>query len=83
MIVIRDPKTLCFQFDLPKDADENLKREIEFFIKSNECLVEIMIKNDIEKISNLSHRLNLRNWDKHVALQNISIYYTWKNIRKQ
>ena len=34
MIVIRDPKTLCFNFDWPK-YDENLKQEIEFIIKSN------------------------------------------------
>ena len=32
-IVIRDPK--FFNFDLPKDIDENLKHEIEFIIKSN------------------------------------------------
>ena len=32
---------------------------------------------------NLSQRLNLRSSYKHVALQNIPIYYTWKNIRKQ
>ena len=25
MIVIRDPKTFCFNFDLPTDVDENLK----------------------------------------------------------
>ena len=25
MIVIRDPKTFCFNFDLSKDVDENLK----------------------------------------------------------
>ena len=31
----------------------------------------------------LSQRLNLRSSNKHVALQNLSIYYTWKNIRKQ
>ena len=30
-----------------------------------------------------SQRLDLRNWNKHVALQNSSIHYTWKNIRKQ
>ena len=24
MIVIRDPKTFCFNFDLSKDVDENL-----------------------------------------------------------
>ena len=34
-------------------------------------------------ILNLSKRLDLRSSDKHVALQNLSIYYTWKNIRKQ
>ena len=32
---------------------------------------------------NLSQRLDLRGSNKHVALQNLSIYYTWKNIRKQ
>ena len=26
MIAIRDPKTFCFNFDLPKEDDENLKR---------------------------------------------------------
>ena len=31
----------------------------------------------------LSQRLDVRSSNKHVALQNLSIYYTWKNIRKQ
>ena len=30
MIVIRDLKMLCFNFDRPKCIDENLKHEIEF-----------------------------------------------------
>ena len=30
----------------------------------------------------LSQRLELRSSNKHVALQSLSIYYTWKNIRK-
>ena len=34
-------------------------------------------------ILNLSQRLDLRSSDKHVALQNLSIYCAWKNIRKQ
>ena len=33
-------------------------------------------------VLNLSQRLDLRSSNKHVALQNLSIYYTWKNIRK-
>ena len=31
----------------------------------------------------LPERLNLRSSNKHVALQNLSNYSTWKNIRKQ
>ena len=32
-------------------------------------------------ILNLSQRLDKRRSDKHVALQNLSIYYTRKNIK--
>ena len=40
--------------------------------------------NELHKfVLNLSQRLDFRSSDKHVALQNLSIYYTWKNIRKQ
>ena len=31
---------------------------------------------------NLSDRINLKTSDKYVALSNLSIYYTWKNIKK-
>ena len=34
-------------------------------------------------VLSLSQRLDLRSSNKRVALQNFSIYYTWKNIRKQ
>ena len=34
-------------------------------------------------VFNLSQRLDLRSSNKHIALQNLSIYYTLKNIRKQ
>ena len=33
MIVIKDSKTFCFNFDWPKVVDENLKPEIEFIKK--------------------------------------------------
>ena len=48
MIVIRDPKTFCFDFDLPNDVNDNLKHEIEFIIKSKGSLAENKIKNKIE-----------------------------------
>ena len=31
---------------------------------------------------NLENKINLKRTDKYVALSNLSIYYTWKNIRK-
>ena len=34
-------------------------------------------------VPNLSQTLDLRSSNKYVALQNLSIFYTWKNIRKQ
>ena len=34
-------------------------------------------------VLNLSQRLDLGSSNKHVTLQNLSIYYAWKNIRKQ
>ena len=30
---------------------------------------------------NLSHKINLKSKDKYVALSNLGIYYTWKNIK--
>ena len=34
-------------------------------------------------VFNLSQKLDLRRSNKHVALQNLSIYYMRKNVRKQ
>ena len=34
-------------------------------------------------VLNLSQRLDLRSSNKYVTLQNLPVYYTWKNIRKQ
>ena len=50
MIVIRDPKMFCFNFDWLEYADENLKYETEFIIKSNESLAENKIKHETEQL---------------------------------
>ena len=31
----------------------------------------------------LTNKLNLKRSSKHISLSNLSIYYTWKNIKKQ
>ena len=50
IIGIRDPKTFCFNFDRPKYADEKLKHEIEFIIKSNDSLAENKIKHEFKQL---------------------------------
>ena len=38
--------------------------------------------SDLNKLLlNLSNKINLKKSDKYVALSNLSIYYTWKNIK--
>ena len=48
--MIRDSKTSYFDFNRPKDVDENLKNKMEFIIKSNESLAENKLKNEIEQL---------------------------------
>ena len=50
MIMIRDAKNFCFNFDWLKDFLKNLKHETEFIIKSDESLVENKTENEIEQL---------------------------------
>ena len=60
MVVKREPKTFYFDFDWPKDADEILKHDIEFIIKSNESLAENKIKNETGQLySKYKHGNNI------------------------
>ena len=34
-------------------------------------------------IYQFTHKINLKNPNKHMALANLSIYYTWKNIKSE
>ena len=65
LIVIREPKTFCFNFDWSKDVDENLKHEIKFVIKGDDSLAENKIKNKIEQLMlNYKHRNNIHEHEK-------------------
>ena len=66
MIVITNPETFCFNFDWPKNVDENLKQEIEFIIKSNESLAESKIKHEIKQLLlKYKHRNDIHEHRKH------------------
>ena len=38
LTVIKNPKSVCLNFDSSKYLDDNFKHEIEFILKSNESL---------------------------------------------
>ena len=68
IVVIKDPKTFYFYFDLPKDVDENFKYKIEFVIKSDESLAENKLKHEIEQL--LSKYKQENNIHEYVKQQN-------------
>ena len=39
--------------------------------------------NHINRLTDLTDKLNLKNPNKNMALANLSIYYTWKNIKSE
>ena len=49
-MVVREPKTFHFNFDLPKTFNKSLKHETEFIVKRNEYLTEDKIKTKISQL---------------------------------
>ena len=73
-VMIREPKTFYFDFDLPKDVDKILKHELEFIIKSNESLAENKIKNQTEQLlSSNKHGNDIREHEKQQNKQTVKI----------
>ena len=42
----------------------------------------IFMNQKNSKTSDFTDKIDLRRKDKYVALSNLSIYYSWKNIKK-
>ena len=68
-----------------RDYNKNENEQLLLKYKHGKILMstENSKTNEPQKfVLSLSRRLDFRSSDKHVALQNLSIYYTWKNIKK-
>ena len=65
MILARDPRRFCFNFDWSKDVYENLRDGIDFIITSNKSLTENKTKNEIEQLlSKFKHGNNIHEHGK-------------------
>ena len=42
----------------------------------------IFMNSENSKTPDLADKINLKRSHKYVALSNLSIYYTWKNVQK-
>ena len=67
MIVIRDPKTFCVNFDWSKYVDKNLKHGIEFIIRTMNLQIRIK-KIEIEQLQ-LKYK-HVKNIYEHRKQQN-------------
>ena len=77
MVVIRDPKKICFNFDWPKNFDENLKYEAEFIIKSNEFLAKNKTKKRLNNCcQNISMETILMNTENSKTNEPINLFLT-------
>ena len=72
-----------------KEITEKVYNNIKNSIKLQHRIDAIFMNSDNSKTSdsprlllNFSDKINLKRSDKYVALSNLSIYYTWKNIKK-
>ena len=63
MVVIRHPKMFCFNFDWPKDVDENFRHKITFIIETNESLAENKTKKRDWTCLNISMQIKFMNSD--------------------
>ena len=75
--------SLCREKEIAKKVYNNIMNSIKLQNKTD----TIFLNSENSKISdshrllpNLSCKINLKRTDKHVALSNLSIYYTQKNI---
>ena len=71
-------------------AEHSIKNEIRQFLSKYEnhmIFMETLFMNTENSKTNELHKfsqmLDLRSSNKHVALQNVSIYYTWKKTAAQ
>ena len=68
-------------------AEKKIKNKIEQLLlkhKQGNDIHEHWKQHKAHKfVLNLSQGLDLRSLNKHVSLQTLPVYYTWKNVRKQ
>ena len=70
-------ENLLFDFDCPKNVDENLKQEIEFIIKSNESLAENNIKRRLNNYClNISMETQSMNTENSKQMNLINLFLT-------
>ena len=68
-------------------AENKIKNEIEQLLLKYNHGNKVELHNErinyINFFLNLSQRLDLQSSNKDISLQNLYVYYTWKNLRKQ
>ena len=70
--------------EITKNVLKNIMNSIEYDNKMNAIFMSSKNSKTSDPhrlLLNLQDKINLKRSDEYVALSNISIYYTWKNIK--
>ena len=74
---MKSGKSYIFYIELKKLLKKYTKMDTIFINSRNS-----KTSNSHRLLLNISDKINLSRSDKYVALSSLSIYYTWKNIKK-
>ena len=87
--LLNDIRQIIYSLYLAKEITKKIYNNIMKSIKLQNRIDTIFMNSANSKTSDLhrlllklSYKINLKRSDKYDALSNLSIYYTWKNIKK-
>ena len=87
--LLTEIRQIIYSLYRAKEVNEKVYNNIRNSIKLYNRMDTLVMNSENSKTSdphrlllNLSDKINLKRKDKYVFLSNLSIYYTWRNIKK-
>ena len=87
--LLNEMRQIIYYLYRAKEINKKVYNNIKNSVKLKNSMDTIFVNSENSKISdihslllNVTDKINLKRRDQYVTLSNLSIYYTWKNIKK-
>ena len=87
--LLNEMRQIIYYLYRAKEINKKVYNNIKNSVKLKNSMDTIFVNSENSKISdihslllNVTDKINLKRRDEYVTLSNLSIYYTWKNIKK-